>query len=63
MWARNYWPQGEWPQFFWPTFGSGTPIPPTNVGIMQVGGDGISKLTGFVTLTLSFPFSVSMRTE
>lgn len=65
MWAKNYFPQNFFPQNYWPTFGSGTPTPPVATDILQVGGDGISMLndTTFVTLTLSFVFGVSRRTE
>lgn len=63
MWAKNYFPQNYFPQDYWPPFVSGAA--PAGTDILQVGGDGLSMLVGttFVTLTLSFIFGLSKRTE
>ena len=65
MWTPVYWTKTYWTNDYWPTFA--TTAATGGGGVVQyldVGGDGITMIgVGFVTLTLSFPNGISMRTE
>ena len=57
MWTAVYFASGYWSKKYWPTFGTSS----ANTALLQVGGGTLTDL--FVTLTLSYPFSLSKRTD
>lgn len=65
-WAKSYWADPYWIGEYWPPSSATAPYTPTGgtVQYLDVGGDGLTMIgIGFVTLTLSFPNGVAMRTE